>query len=212
VLDAGVVERHQHIGDPKRASSGAERRVASAAGEREVALSPLAREPLRDGDREDRAVDLGEVPRIADHVLTKPVRQGVDERSGQPLLTGDQDPLPITVAGELGGLNSDVLEKGIAVLALAARLLFAHGRELLGTSGARHDRPRPLAVANRARPRPLARGSTNRSTTGATRPIVALSASASCGSSCATLRSSSRSRFFMSIAARRSMAVDAPST
>jgi hypothetical protein len=49
--------------------SGAERSVADAAHELEVALGSLAREPLGDSDGEDRTIDLGEVPRVAHHVL-----------------------------------------------------------------------------------------------------------------------------------------------
>jgi hypothetical protein len=45
---------HKHVGEAKRASSGAERGVANAAREREVALGPLAREPLGDGDGRTR--------------------------------------------------------------------------------------------------------------------------------------------------------------
>jgi hypothetical protein len=43
-------------------------------------------------------------------------------------------------------LNSEVLEKAVATLALTSRPLLAHRRDLLRPPGARDDRPRPLAV------------------------------------------------------------------
>jgi hypothetical protein len=96
-----------------------------------VALGPLAREPLGDGDDKDRAIDLGEVPGVVHHLLTSPVRQRIDQRSDQPLLADDQDPLQNGRRQDGAPQQRDPPEKPEAMLALTARLLLAHRRELL---------------------------------------------------------------------------------
>lgn len=70
MLDACVVERHEHNPPGQARLFRAERSVADAAHELKVALGSLAREPLGNRDGEDRTIDLGEVPKVANHVLT----------------------------------------------------------------------------------------------------------------------------------------------
>jgi hypothetical protein len=65
------------------------------------------------------------------------------------LFAGDQDPLPVTLAGETGRVDSDVLEEAVVTLPLTAGVKLAHRRDLLCTLGLRDDRPRALAVGER---------------------------------------------------------------
>jgi hypothetical protein len=124
-------------------------------------------------------------------LLTSPVRQRIDQRSGQPLLAGDQDPLPKRSPVSWTASTARSRRENRWRRSLTARHLLAHRRELLrrpaleatdaGRSLSASAGPARTCLTRRKSLRRHSRGSAERdyvSTTPAGRPS---SMSSNCG-------------------------------